>query len=138
MSEVNIFEQATRKQLFFAHNDGVWSVYDLWKFRPDVLSDMYAKLQDKADVRNRGLMNKRTKADKEIDLKMAIIKHVYETKVAEAEKAKSRQEARRQRDNLLELKAESERNRMASMTPEEIQELIDGLDADLADPDELD
>jgi hypothetical protein len=119
-----VFEKATRKKLRFYTTQGTLSVEDLWDLSLEDLDSLYCQLsQEKKETETEGLLES-SKVDKTLQLRMDLVKHVFNYKQAAAE-ANARRLATRQRNQrilaLIEQKGDEE---LAAKSVEELQALI--------------
>jgi hypothetical protein len=111
MSE-NIFEQASRLKLRFAYK-GSLSVEDLWDLSDNVLDGIFVMLDEQAETLGRkSLLNKRSKTDKVLALKLKIVEHVFNVKEQEKEARRVASENRAERQEILEVVAEMEKDEL--------------------------
>ena len=93
-----MFEKASRIKLRFTYF-GQISVEDLWDLNPKQLDELYSDLAaKKKQLATESLIEPR-KANAELDLRIELVKHVFEVKRAEAEarRAAAAQAERRQK-----------------------------------------
>lgn len=127
---MNIFEKATRLKLRFSSTPGArcagsLSVEDIWEMHLESLDPLYRELNKKKQMRTEGLLERPTAEDELNDLRMAIIKHVFDVKVAEREKAKSNAARRQKREKIMEAMANKQDADLHSKSLEDLQKLLD-------------
>jgi len=126
MSE-NIFEKANRLKLRFEHK-GQLSAEDLWDLTLEELSNMYSKI--KKEVRNSEdslLTSRKTKAEKEAELKLEIVKYVFDEKQVEAEEEKVKSENKRKKEYLKGVLERKQNEAIESKSQEEILAMLEEL-----------
>lgn len=122
-----IFERATRNKLRFQFR-GMASVEDLWDLSLTDLDQLYKVInKDKKSSENQGLLEVKTKASAELDDKLSIIKHIFETKQAEMVARENAIKTKQQKDFLLGVLDKKKNEEILEKSPEEIQEMIDKL-----------
>lgn len=122
----NIFEQATRAGLTFEYK-GTISTEDLWHLGLEALNSIYKNLESSVKQSEGGLLRTRNTKDKELELKMQVVQHVFETVQAELEEKKNAAVKRQKKEKLKEVLERKQNGELESKTPEEIQAMIDEL-----------
>jgi len=122
------FEKASRMKLRFTYK-GQISVEDLWDLSPSVLDGIYSKLraEQKAEAED-SLLKKTTVANRTRQLRVELVKHVVETKLAEAEARKSRAVNKLKKEKLATIIAKKQDESLENMSVEELQKAMDELD----------
>ncbi len=129
MSE-NIFEKATRLNVRFEYK-GLIGLEDLWDLSLEALDSIYTKLMASAKRSNEeGLLKTRKAEDKLTDLKIEIVKHVFEVKQEEDSNRKLLAKKRQQKDFLKGVLEQKQNQAVLDMPIEKIQEMLDGLDVE--------
>lgn len=126
MSEVSIFEQASRAGLQFSHK-GTIEVNDLWDLSLEDLDSIHRNLTASVKQTEGGLLAKRTSANKELDLKIAVVAHVFEIKQEEINEKKLAIAKRQQKEKLKEILERKQNGELESKTAEEIQQMLADL-----------
>lgn len=129
-NKVNIFEQATRKNLLFATSTGVMTTSDLWnlslerlktlgKIAFNTLADTKTEKSafDEDDV-------KVSKEEVELQLKFDIIKSIYETKKAEKLAIDTARETKEHNQKILSLIAEKQEGALKESSIEDLRKLL--------------
>lgn len=129
-----MFEQGIRLKLRFNYK-GLSTIEDLWEI-PVVdknneyisdLNDIFCELDAIKQQRQKGLYCLKTKEDEIIDLKMAIIEHIFETKKQEHIAYKNVIVKAKRKQKLLGIIAEKQDASLHNMPIEELNKLIDEL-----------
>ena len=129
MSE-NIFEKATRLNVRFEHK-GLIGLEDLWELSLEALDSIYTKLMASAKRSNEeSLLKTRKSEDKLTDLKIEIVKHIFEVKQEEEANRKLLAKKRQQKDFLKGVLEQKQNQAVLDMPIEKIQEMLDGLDVE--------
>ena len=131
MSEVNIFEQASRKDLLFNSPQGALSVTDLWHI-PLTSTNGRANLDDIArslsnQVKSQGeesFVLTPAKVDSDVQLSFDIVKRVIEVRLAENKAKLEKAEIAKKKAQLTEALAAAQNKELGSKTPAEIQAMI--------------
>lgn len=86
----NVFEMATRNKFRFEFR-GLISVEDLWDLKLEQLDEVYKTLTtDMKKANEESLLKIKTKDQKEVELKIKIVKYIVELRLAEIEIKKRR------------------------------------------------
>lgn len=126
MSE-NIFEKAVRLKLRFEYK-GFIGVEDLWDLKPEELNKIYSNVKKELRSEEDGLMaTRKTKAEKEAQLKLDVLKYVFDVKQAEADEQKVRAENKRKKDYLLGVLERKQNEQIESSSMEDIQRMFNEL-----------
>ncbi len=129
MSE-NIFEKATRLNIRFEYK-GLIGLEDLWDLSLEALDSIYTKLMASAKRSNEeSLLKTRKSEDKLTDLKIEIVKHVFEVKQEEEANRKLLAKKRQQKDFLKGVLEQKQNQAVLDMPIEKIQEMLDGLEVE--------
>jgi len=111
MSIENLYEKALRAGITFTYK-GTISLYDLWNSKLEELDAIYSSLSEEAakmESKGKGLIATRaTKASSIVNLKMEMVKHVFEVLSAEKDKREKSAERKRQAQEILTLISEKE------------------------------
>lgn len=122
-----MFEQATRMKLRWAYR-GASSVEDLWDLRVEELDTIYKALRKKVRAQQEdSLLAERTGEDEVLSLKVNIIKHVVETKLAEAEERKLAAEKAARKQQIMGIIAHKQDEALMSLEIEELRGLLDEM-----------
>jgi hypothetical protein len=122
-----MFEKATRMKLRFAYK-GSLSVEELWDLGANDLNSIYTSInRNLKSIQDEGLMARKDQNIEIMELQLAIVKHIYETKVKEAEELisdKERKEKKRRIDDIIARKQDSE---LEGKSVEELAAMRDSL-----------
>ena len=122
METVNIFEQASRSKLRFAHK-GQITVEDLWDLPVTELDSVYVGLaRTKKALEGDSLL--RPRKDSNLDLSLAVVKHVFETRQAAADAEKSRTATRQRNQKIMEILARKEEDALLDKDPDELRAML--------------
>lgn len=128
MSE-NIFEKAIRNKIRFQYK-GQLSTEDLWDLTLEELSNLYANTKKESKSSEEGLLisSRKTKSEKEIELKLEVVKYVFDEKQIEAEEAKTKAENKRKKEYLKGILERKQNEAIESKSQEEILAMLETLE----------
>lgn len=124
-----MFEQASRLKLRFPYKGQV-SVEDLWDLEVETLDEIYQRInKDLKAVDNRDSLlqtktQRRNKVIKAMELQIAILKHIAEAKLTEADIKEKKKIRAEQRTKVLGLIAEKQNEALRGKSIEELMALI--------------
>lgn len=124
MSEVNLFEVATRENYLFPFK-GMINVIDLWNLSLTNLDSVFKTLN--AEVKKseeESLLNAKTKEDEELTNKIEIIKYIVNKKLAEKEARENEKKNKEKRQRILEIKAKRQDEALENMSDEDLDKLL--------------
>lgn len=128
MSEVNLFEVATRENYLFPFK-GMINVIDLWDLSLTNLDSVFKTLN--AEVKKseeESLLNAKTKEDEELTNKIEIIKYIVNKKLAEKEARENEKKNKEKRQRILEIKAKRQDEALENMSDEDLDKMLAELD----------
>ena len=131
----DLFEQATRQQLRFQLPQGELSVEQLWEFKPvkvqgkvvDSLAIYETYLQKEVaefGVFTRRSSTTRTSAQKETELKLAIVTYILDVKDKEAQEAKDDANKKAFNEGILTRIAKKQDAQLDDLSIEDLQKLM--------------
>jgi hypothetical protein len=135
MSDVNIFEQATRLDLTFQLPVGELNIQSLWKLKPvkrngklvDDLADYEIELKEQlskfSQVRRRGSVAK-TNEQELLELRLAIVSHILDVKDAEAQAAKEEAAKKIHNEKIRGIMAKKQDDKYEGLSIEELEGLL--------------
>jgi hypothetical protein len=122
-----MFEKASRMKLRFSYR-GAISTEDLWDLGETDLNSIYTYInRDLKAVQDEGLMARKGKNVEVMELQLAIVKHVYETKVREAEQKMLEIEKSEKKRRIEEIIAKKQDSELEGKTVEELAAMRDAL-----------
>ena len=124
MSEVNLFEVATRNNYQFPFR-GLINVIDLWDLSLTNLDSVFKVLN--AEVKKseeESLLNTKTKEDEEISNKIEIVKYIVGVKLAEKKAKEDEKKNREMKQRLLEIKAKRQDAALENLSDEDLDRAI--------------
>lgn len=126
--EKSIFEVAVRGKFRFEFR-GYISTEDLFDLSVEELDSIFKKLNSQIkQVKEESLLGVKTKADKELEIKIEIVKYIVADKLEERAKALEAREKRAQKAKILEILAEKQDMTLQGKSEEELQKMLKDLD----------
>lgn len=127
MSEVNLFEVATRENYLFPFK-GMINVIDLWNLSLTNLDSVFKTLNTEVKKsEEESLLNAKTKEDEELTNKIEIIKYIVAKKLAEKEAKENEKKNKEKRQRILEIKAKRQDEALENMSDEDLDKLLADL-----------
>jgi len=124
---VDIFEQATRNRLRFSYKGSV-SVEDLWDLGVQDLDKIFKALNKSLKAaEGESLLGTKNKADTEIDLQIAIIRHIVEAKLAEMAAREAEADRRVKRQKILRIMSTKQDEALQSRSIEDLTKMLEEL-----------
>lgn len=128
----SIFERATKKKLRFESPMGMLTVEDVWDLPLTTRNANKASLDDLAKKINRKIKEndeesfvvKKTAANSDMNLRMDIVKHIIDVRMAEAEAAEKTRKDKVREQKILEILAHKEHEDLENMSKEELEALL--------------
>jgi hypothetical protein len=122
-----MFEIAIRNKMRFPFR-GLASVEDLYDLSVNDLDSIFKTLNSELkQVKEESLLDTKTKQDKELDIKIEIVKHIVEVKLEEAKlrlKAKAQKE---QKQKILEILSSKQDESLQNKSIDELTKMLDEL-----------
>lgn len=124
MTIENKFEVATRSKMRFPFR-GMISVEDLWDLSVQNLDSVFKVLNSELkQVQEESLLNTKTKADKELDVKIEIVKYIVNVKLEEENSRLKAKEQKEQKQKIMEILSAKQDEALQNKTPEELQAML--------------
>ena len=124
---MNIFERAVREKTRFNFK-GLISVEDLWDLSLESLDSIYGNLSSNLDaLPKKSLLSANTQQRDEIEFKQSIIKHIVETKQAEAEAVKQYKANSAKKQMILDIIAAKQNEQYQDMSIDDLKRLAESL-----------
>ena len=122
-----MFEKALRNKYRF-HLNGSLSVEDLWDLTVGRLDLIYQSLtKEKKDSKGASLLTPKTKANQILKDKIAIVKYIVETKLAEQEARTKVLDNQAKKQKIMSIIEDKQNDALAGKSIEELMELVDSL-----------
>jgi CHASE3 domain sensor protein len=128
MTNANMFEVAVRTKMRFTFK-GVISVEDLWDLSVENLDAIFKTLNSQLkQVKEESLLSTKTKEDKELDVKIEIVKYIVNVKLEERDKQQKAKEQKEKKQKILELISNKQDEALQNKSVEELQAMLNELD----------
>ena len=122
-----MFEYATRNKVRFPFK-GVISVEDLWDLTLANLDSIYKTLNKQVkQSEEESLLNTKTTVDKELDVQIAIVKHIVAVKLAEQEAREKASARKAQKQKIMAIIASKQDEALQNSSVEDLQKMLDEL-----------
>ena len=125
MNEINIFEQASRRNLTFQAEKGVLHVSDLWNLTMSALDkiavDLYRKLQEQSTI---SFIKAKADDTDHTELKFKIVKHIIDVRMAEASEKAQAQAKAAQNQRIAELIDRKENAALEALPLDELKAML--------------
>ncbi len=123
----NMFLQANRLKVRFEYK-GLITAEDLWDLSLDALNTIYKGLSASVKQSEDSLLNVRRAEDEVLNLKISIVKYVFEVKQQEFNERKTRTEKLQKKNQLMAILEQKQNSELMNKSSEEIAKLIDEMD----------
>ena len=128
MANANIFEVAVKSKFRFEFK-GLISVEDLFDLNVKDLDSVFKTLNSQLkQVKEESLLEVKTKQDEELDVKIEIVKYIFELKKeAENQRLKAK-EQKEKKQKIMEILANKEDESYNNMSKEELTKMLSELE----------
>lgn len=127
MKEMNIFEYATREALRFPYK-GSQSVEDLWQLSVRELDSIYKTLNKQVkQSEEESLLNTKASVDIELEVQIAIVKHIVSVKLTEKEAAEKASAKKAQKQKIMSIIATKENEALQNSSIDDLKKMLDEL-----------
>ena len=127
MKEMNIFEYATREALRFPYK-GSQSVEDLWQLSVRELDSIYKTLNKQVkQSEEESLLSTKTSVDTELEVQIAIVKHIVSVKSAENEAAEKASAKKAQKQKIMSIIATKQDEALQNSSIDDLKKMLDEL-----------
>lgn len=125
----NIFEYAVRNKVRFPFK-GMISVEDLWDLSLTNLDSIYKTLNKQVkQSEEESLLSTSANVNTELEVKIAIIKHIVSVKLTEKENAEKAADKKAQKQKIMSIIATKENEALQNSSIEELNKMLDELEA---------
>ena len=125
----NIFEYAVRNKVRFPFK-GMISVEDLWDLSLTNLDSIYKTLNKQVEQsEEESLLSTSANVNTELEVKIAIIKHIVSVKLTEKENAEKAADKKAQKQKIMSIIATKENEALQNSSIEELNKMLDELEA---------
>ena len=124
----NIFEYAVRNKVRFPFK-GMISVEDLWDLSLANLDSIYKILNKQVkQSEEESLLNTKTDVDTELEIQIAIVKHIVSVKLAEQEAREKAAAKKAYKQKIMAIIAAKEDEALQNTSLDKLKEMLDNLD----------
>ncbi len=122
-----MFEYATRNKVRFPFK-GLISAEDLWDLTLTNLDSIYKTLNKQVkQSEEESLLDTKTTVDKELDVQIAIVKHIVAVKLAEQEAREKASVKKAQKQKIMAIIASKQDEALQNSSVEDLQKMLDEL-----------
>lgn len=123
-TNTNIFEVAVRSKMRFPFK-GLISVEELFDLSVENLDSIFKTLNSQLKkAQEDSLLNAKTKEDKELDIKIEIIKYIVKSKLEEKEVQSKLKDKREQKQKILEILADKKYEELKNKSADELEKML--------------
>lgn len=124
MSNVNMFEVATRSKMRFSYK-GQISVEDMWDLSLPALDSVFKALNSQMkQVKEESLLSTKSKADEILELQIEIVKHIVSVKLAEKEAREKAVAKKEMRQKIMQIKAARQDKALLEASDEDLDKIL--------------
>ena len=128
MAVNNIFEYAVRNKIRFPFK-GVISVEDLWDLSVTNLDSIYKTLNKQVkQSEEESLLSEKTSVDTELEVQIAIVKHIVAVKLAEQDAREKAAAKKAQKQKIMSIIATKEDEALQNSSVDDLKKMLDELD----------
>lgn len=128
MAVNNIFEYAVRNKVRFPFK-GLISVEDLWDLSVTNLDSIYKTLNKQVkQSEEESLLSVKTNVDTELEVQIAIVKHIVSVKLAEQEAREKVAAKKAQKQKIMSIIAAKEDEELQNSSVDDLRKMLDELD----------
>lgn len=129
LNEKNMFEVATRSKFRFPFK-GMINVEDLWDLLVKDLDSVFKVLNSQLkQVKEESLLEIKTKEDKELDLKIEIVRYIVRTKLEEENLRLKAKEQKEKKQKIMEILSAKEDQDLHNKSKDELTKMLSELDS---------
>lgn len=127
MNATNIFEYATRNKVRFPFK-GMISVEDLWDLSLVNLDSIYKMLNKQVkQSEEESLLNTKTNVDTELEVQIAIVKHIVSVKLEEQNAKEQAAAKKAQKQKIMAIIASKEDEALHNSSVDDLKKMLDEL-----------
>ena len=127
MTTEMIFEFATRNKVRFPFK-GMISVEDLWDLSLTNLDSIYKTLNKQVkQSEEESLLSTKASVDTELEVQIAIVKHIVSVKLVEKEAAEKASAKKAQKQKIMSIIATKENEALQNSSIEDLRKMLDEL-----------
>ena len=127
MTVENIFEYASRNKVRFPFK-GMISVEDLWDLSLTNLDSIYKTLNKQVkQSEEESLLSTKANVDTELEVQIAIVKHIVSVKLAEKEAAEKASVKKAQKQKIMSIIATKQDEALQNSSIDDLKKMLDEL-----------
>lgn len=127
MTVENIFEYASRNKIRFPFK-GMISVEDLWDLSLTNLDSIYKTLNKQVkQSEEESLLSTKASVDTELEVQIAIVKHIVSVKLAEKEAAEKASVKKAQKQKIMSIIATKQDEALQNSSIDDLKKMLDEL-----------
>lgn len=127
MTTEKIFEFATRNKVRFPFK-GMISVEDLWDLSLTNLDSIYKTLNKQVkQSEEESLLSTKASVDTELEVQIAIVKHIVSVKLVEKESAEKASAKKAQKQKIMSIIATKENEALQNSSIDDLKKMLDEL-----------
>lgn len=127
MTTENIFEYASRNKVRFPFK-GMISVEDLWDLSLINLDSIYKTLNKQVkQSEEESLLSTKASVDTELEVQIAIVKHIVSVKLTEKEAAEKASAKKAQKQKIMSIIATKENEALQNSSIDDLKKMLDEL-----------
>lgn len=127
MKEMNIFEFATRNKIRFPFK-GMISVEDMWDLSLANLDSIYKTLNKQVkQSEEESLLSTKASVDTELEVQIAIVKHIVAVKLEEKEASEKALVKKEQKQKIMSIIAAKENAELENNSIDDLKKMLDEL-----------
>lgn len=128
MTVENIFEYTVRNKVRFPFK-GMISVEDLWDLSVSNLDSIYKTLNKQVkQSEEESLLATKSTVDTELEVQIAVVKHIVAVKLAENEAREKALAKREQKQKIMSIIATKENEALQNSSIEDLKKMLESLD----------
>lgn len=127
MTKTNLFEVATRSKMRFPFK-GLISVEDLWDLSVNNLDSIFKSLNSELkQVQEESLLNTKSKADEELEVKIEIVKYIVNVKLEEENVRLKVKEQKEQKQKIMQILSTKQDESLQNKSIDELKAMLEEL-----------
>jgi hypothetical protein len=125
-TQITIFERASRDKTRFPYR-GMCNVEDLWDLTARELDGIFKTVNAELKADQEESLLDQNETSSELDLQVAIIRHIVDVKLTESAAAEQEVVRRQKKDRILSILANKQDESLVAMSEEELARMLEEL-----------
>lgn len=125
-TQITIFERASRDKTRFPYR-GMCNVEDLWDLTARELDGIFKTVNAELKADQEESLLDQNETSSELDLQVAIIRHIVDVKLTESAAAEQEAVRRQKKDRILSILANKQDESLVAMSEEELARMLEEL-----------